>query len=96
MRYLENGYIYLTDVEYSLTPDERKEHIQTVLSTMQENPHIIMGVLSTLGLGKVTKGEIFLFTPTIRQGLWKEQEVYSQPGQPVLLNYWLATPYDYS
>lgn len=76
MRYLENGYIYLTDVEYSLTPEERKEHIQTVLSTMQENPHIIMGVLSTLGLGKSYKGENLSFYSNYKTGFMKKNKRY--------------------
>ena len=76
MRYLENGYIYLTDVEYSLTPEERKEHIQTVLDTMQENPHIIMGVLSTLGTDRSYKGENLSFYSNYKTGFMKKNKRY--------------------
>ncbi|WP_101912768.1 hypothetical protein [Megasphaera vaginalis (ex Bordigoni et al. 2020)] len=45
IRYLESGYIYLTDIEYNLTVDERKQHFKTVTDTMNKNSAITMGTL---------------------------------------------------
>lgn len=45
LRYVESGYIYLTDIEYQLTASERKDHIQSVLEGMEKNPKLTMGIL---------------------------------------------------
>lgn len=45
LRYVESGYIYLTDIEYNLTAAERKAHIKSVLEGMEKNPKLTMGVL---------------------------------------------------
>ncbi|WP_296828118.1 hypothetical protein [uncultured Megasphaera sp.] len=45
LRYVESGYIYLTDIEYHLTASERQDHIQSVLDGMEKNPKLTMGVL---------------------------------------------------
>lgn len=46
MRYLETGYIDLTDIEYKMNVDERKAHIANVLATMKKNPKITAGVIN--------------------------------------------------
>ena len=76
MRYLETGYIYLTDVEYSLTAEERKEHIQTVLETMQVNPHIVIGVLPSFGGDSTYKGENVSFYSNYKTGFLKKNKKY--------------------
>lgn len=76
MRYLETGYIYLTDVEYSLTAEERKEHIQTVLETMQINPHIVIGVLPSFGGDSTYKGENVSFYSNYKTGFLKKNKKY--------------------
>lgn len=76
MRYLETGYIYLTDVEYTLTAQERKDHIQTVLDTMQKNPHIMMGVVPTLGGDSTYKGENVSFYSNYKTGFFKKNKKY--------------------
>lgn len=76
MRYLETGYIYLTDVEYTLTAQERKEHIQSVLDAMQGNPHIVMGVLPSMGSSPVYKGENVSFYSNYKTGFLKKNKKY--------------------
>lgn len=46
MRYLESGYIDLTEVEYKLSPQERKAHIFHVLAALQKNPRLSVGMIS--------------------------------------------------
>ncbi len=76
MRYLETGYIYLTDVEYTLTAQERKDHIQSVLDAMQGNPHIVMGVLPSLGGDSTYKGENVAFYSNYKTGFLKKNKKY--------------------
>lgn len=38
LRYVESGYIYLTDIEYSLTAEERKDHIKVSLRAWKRIP----------------------------------------------------------
>ncbi len=76
MRYLETGYIFLTDVEYSLTAQERKEHIQTVLEMMQKNPNIIIGVLPSFGGDATYKGENVSFYSNYKTGFLKKNKAY--------------------
>lgn len=46
MRYIEQGYIDLSGIDYVLSPAERQEHIHTVLDIMKKNPRITLGTLS--------------------------------------------------
>ena len=48
MRYLETGSIDLTDIHYRLSPQERQAHIVKILDCLKKNPHITLGVLSSL------------------------------------------------
>lgn len=45
IRYLETGYIHITDISYQLSKDERLLHIKQILSVMNLNHNIILGVL---------------------------------------------------
>jgi hypothetical protein len=47
IRYIETGYMFFTDLEYKTTTEERKDHLQNILSMMKNNPRIIMGVLQS-------------------------------------------------
>jgi len=47
IRYIETGYIYLTDIEYNLTLDERKEHYTSILNAMKSNHNITMGIINS-------------------------------------------------
>ncbi|WP_427112274.1 hypothetical protein [Megasphaera sueciensis] len=45
IRYIETGYMFFTDLEYRTSPQERKAHLQNIISMMKKNPRIIMGIL---------------------------------------------------
>jgi len=45
IRYLETGYIHLTDFSYQLTTEERRLHMKHILDEMKSNPAIVFGVL---------------------------------------------------
>lgn len=47
IRYLENGQIDLTNVQYSLTNEERRHHIESMRIYAKNNPRISLGVLTT-------------------------------------------------
>lgn len=42
MRYLETGHIDLTDVQYTLTPDERIDHLKTIARTLTKSQGITL------------------------------------------------------
>lgn len=51
IRYLETGYIHLTDLSYKLSKEERRLHLEQILKVMQENPKISLGfIVPTSGL----------------------------------------------
>ena len=74
MRYLETGYIYITDVEYSLSAAERKAHIQSVIDTMQKNKHISISVLPTMDDSYT--GENLSFYSNYKTGFLKKNKRY--------------------
>lgn len=76
MRYIETGYIYITDVQYTLTPQERKSHIQSVLEGMQKNPHIVMGILPFSSNDSIYKGENVAFYSNYKTGFLKKNKRY--------------------
>lgn len=45
MRYLETGHIDLTDVQYTLTPDERIDHLKTIARTLTKSQGITLGTM---------------------------------------------------
>ena len=45
MRYLETGHIDLTDVQYTLTPGERIDHLKTIARTLTQSQGIILGTM---------------------------------------------------
>lgn len=40
LKYIENGHITFTDIDYNLTIDERKQHAEQILRTMKHNDRI--------------------------------------------------------
>lgn len=45
IRYLETGCFYLTDMNYQMTPDERKAQLNLIVEKMKQNPAITYGIL---------------------------------------------------
>ena len=45
MRYLETGHIDLTDVQYTLTPGERIDHLKTIAKTLTQSQGITLGTM---------------------------------------------------
>lgn len=76
LRYVETGYIYLADVQYALTPQERKAHIQSVLEGMQKNPHMVMGILPFSCGDSEYKGENVSFYSNYKTGFLKKNKRY--------------------
>lgn len=74
MRYIETGYIYITDVEYTLNAQERRSHIQSVLSALQKNKHISISILPTMG--DSYRGENISFYSNYKQGFLKKNKSY--------------------
>lgn len=72
MRYMETGYIYITDVEYSLSANERKEHIKSVIESMQKNKHITISVLPTMA--DTYAGENLAFYSNYKAGFLKKNK----------------------
>lgn len=46
LRYLETGHIDLTDVQYTMSPRERQDHITYALEALKRNPHITAGIVN--------------------------------------------------
>ena len=68
IRYLETGCFYLTDMNYQMTPDERKAQLNLIVEKMKQNPAITCGILLRHREKAVIR--IFLispFTATTRQ-----------------------------
>ena len=45
LKYMEDGEIIFADIIYNMTPEERKQHIQSVLNITQANPNIHFYIL---------------------------------------------------
>lgn len=45
MRYLETGHIDLTDVQYTLTPSERIEHLKVIARTLTQSQCITLSTM---------------------------------------------------
>ena len=45
MRYLETGHIDLTDVQYTLTPGERMDHLKAIARTLAKSQGITLGTM---------------------------------------------------
>lgn len=45
MRYLETGHIDLTDVQYTLTPAERIDHLKTIARTLNKSQGITLSTM---------------------------------------------------
>lgn len=72
LRYIESGYIFLTDVEYHLTADERRAHIKSVLEGMEKNPKLTMGVLLPSVNDDTYIGKNLAFYSNYKTGFWKK------------------------
>jgi hypothetical protein len=76
IRYAESGYIYLTDVEYTLSADERKKHIQSVMDSMKLNPNLKMGVMLPSLSDNVYIGQNLSFYSNYSTGFLKKNKKY--------------------
>lgn len=58
IRYLETGCFYLTDMNYQMTPDERKAQLNLIVEKMKQNPgHYLRD--SPPGIGRKQLYEFF-------------------------------------
>ncbi|MCH4167171.1 MAG: hypothetical protein LKF74_06560 [Megasphaera sp.] len=76
LRYAESGYIYLTDVEYNLTPEERKKHIQSIFEGLRKNPRLTTAVMLPSLHGNVFKGQNLAFYSNYTTGFLKKNKKY--------------------
>lgn len=74
LRYVESGYIYLTDIEYHLTAAERKDHIKSVLEGMEKNPKLTMGVLLPTVSDDMYTGKDLSFYSNYKTGFLKKNK----------------------
>ncbi|MCH4167147.1 MAG: hypothetical protein LKF74_07360 [Megasphaera sp.] len=76
IRYAETGYIYLTDVEYTLSAEERKSHIRSIMNGMKQNPLLKTGVLLP-SLGEdIYMGQNLAFYSNYSTGFLKKNKKY--------------------
>ena len=74
LRYVESGYIYLTDIEYRLTAEERKAHIKSIFEGLEKNPNLTIGVLlPTVSDGMYT-GKDLSFYSNYKTGFLKKNK----------------------
>lgn len=74
LRYVESGYIYLTDIEYRLTAEERKAHIKSIFEGLEKNPNLTTGVLlPTVSDGMYT-GKDLSFYSNYKTGFLKKNK----------------------
>lgn len=45
IRYLETGCFYLTDMDYQMTPQQRRDQLQLIVEKMKKNPQLTAGIL---------------------------------------------------
>lgn len=68
IRYLETGCFYLTDMNYQMTPDERKAQLNLIVEKMKQNPAITYGILlPASGESSYTNFSNLAFTAITRQ-----------------------------
>lgn len=83
VRYLETGYIMVTEIHYKLTPAERRSHIDQVLKAMKANPKIRIGVFySTSGNSSYYNFSNVSFNSNYSTGFFKKNLDYLNPGTP--------------
>lgn len=78
MRYLETGYIDLSGIDYELSPEERMEHITTVLTRMKENPRITLGTLSIAPPTAPFQNTNLAFYSNYKMGFFKKNPQFMQ------------------
>ena len=74
LRYVESGYIYLTDIEYSLTAEERKDHIKSIFEGLEKNPHLTTGVLLPTVSDDMYTGKDLSFYSNYKTGFLKKNK----------------------
>ena len=85
IRVTPEGYIYLTDIEYRLTAEERKEHIKSIFEGLEKNPNLTIGVLLPTVSDNMYTGKDLSFYSNYKTGfLKKEQAEYPQRRRFVL------------
>jgi len=76
MRYIETGYIYFTDIEYQLTPSERKLHVNSIMETMKKNPLITMGIIQSSAETSDYHGSNLSFYSNLSSAFFKKNKQY--------------------
>lgn len=86
IRYLETGCFYLTDMNYQMTPDERKAQLNLIVEKMKQNPAITYGILlPASGESSYTNFLISLLRQSHVSFLQKEHAPHIAPDQAHLL-----------
>lgn len=76
LRYAESGYIYLTDIEYNLTPEERKKHIQSIFKGLRNNPSLTTAIMMPSIHGNIFRGLNLSFYSNYTTGFLKKNKKY--------------------
>lgn len=74
LRYVESGYIYLTDIEYRLTAEERKAHIKSIFEGLEKNPNLTIGVLLPTVSDDMYTGKDLSFYSNYKTGFLKKNK----------------------
>ncbi len=74
LRYIDTGYIYLTDIEYNLTADERRAQIQSVLEGVEKNPKLTMATLLPTTSDGLYIGQNLSFYSNYKTGFLKKNK----------------------
>jgi len=83
IRYLETGHIFVTEIYYQLTPEERRLHIRNILDIMKRNPKIRVGALySTSGGSSYYNFTNVSFYSNYTSGFFKKNPKYLHEGTP--------------
>ncbi|MCI1248690.1 MAG: hypothetical protein LKG17_07235 [Megasphaera sp.] len=76
IRYLESGCIDLTDMIYTLDPDERKKHILYVLELMKQKNNLSIGMLSQAGNASIFQEANLAFYSNYKTGFFKKNPLH--------------------
>jgi transcriptional regulator with XRE-family HTH domain len=83
IRYLENGHIYVTEIYYQLTPEERKLHIKKILDVITKNPKIkISALYSMSGKSSYYNFTNVSFYSNYSSAFFKKNPQYLHKGTP--------------
>lgn len=78
LRYVETGKIDLTDIQYTMSPLERKNHMDYALEALKGNPHISVGMIDLASKNLAYAEANLAFYSNIRSGFFKKNPVFVQ------------------